>query len=157
DERRGAIERRYRDPALAHLRESEGADVPSLDYVAALVAYYEGQFDDALRRLDAIDGGPAGLARFYEAPLCRGAILRARAMAHWTTATPAQAAADLDVGRRAFAAAAAIGRSDPAVYTALGALESSALYLEIYGGGEVAAPFDRGIEAAGRALAILPD
>jgi hypothetical protein len=36
--------------------------VPSLDYVAALVAYYEERFDDALHRLGAINGEPAGLA-----------------------------------------------------------------------------------------------
>jgi serine/threonine-protein kinase len=157
EERRRAIEREHRDPALAHLRESAGADVPSLDYVAALVAYYEDRFEDALGRLDAIDGGPAGLAWFYEAPLLRGEILRARAMARRGTATPAQTIADLDAGRRALAAAAAIGRSDPAVHTAVGELEASTLDLEIYGSGEIAAPFERGVEAAGRALAILPD
>ncbi len=153
---RGAIERRYRDPALAHLRASEGADVPSLDYVAAMVAYFEQRFDDALRHLDAIDREAAGLAWFYEAPLLRGEILRARAGSYRGTAT-AQTAADLDAGRRALVAAAAIGRSDPAVHIALGALESMALRVEIYGRGEVAAPFERGVDAAGRALAILPD
>jgi hypothetical protein len=157
EERRGAIAHRYREPALAHLRESEGAEVPSVDYVAALVAYYEERFDDALRRLDAIDSGPTGLAWFYEAPLLRGEILRARAMAHRGTATPAQITADLDAGRRALATAATVGRSDPAVYRAQGELEASTLDLEIYGGGAIEAPFERGVEAAGRALAVLPD
>jgi eukaryotic-like serine/threonine-protein kinase len=157
DERRRAIARRYREPALAHLRESAGADSPSRDYVAALIAYYEEHFDDALRHLDAIDRGDGGLAWFYEAPLLRGEILHARAMASRGKATPAQIAADLAAGRRALAAAAAIGESDPAVHTALGALELGALRVEIYGSGEVVGPFDRGIAAVGRALAILPD
>ncbi|HEX2685815.1 MAG TPA: protein kinase, partial [Kofleriaceae bacterium] len=155
DERRQAIQRSYRDPALAHLRDSQGADVPSLDYVAALIAYYEERYDDALRRLDAIGAG--GLAWFYEAPLLRGEILRARALARRATASPEQIAADLAAGRRALAEAAAIGRSDPAVHVAQGELEQNALRLQIYGGGEIAVPFEAGIAAADRALAIDPD
>jgi serine/threonine-protein kinase len=157
EERRRAIERRHRDPALAHLRESAGADVPSLDYVAALVAYYEDRFEDALGRLDAIDGGPAGLAWFYEAPLLRGEILRARAMARRGTATPAQTAADLAAGRRALERAAAIGESAPEVHAARGELEWAALGEELYGAGAVEAPFERGTAAADRGLALLPD
>jgi serine/threonine-protein kinase len=155
DEQRRAIQRRYRDPALSHLRDSVGADVPSLDYVAALIAYYEERYDDALRRLDAI-GGP-GLAWFYEAPLLRGEVLGARTMARRATASRDQTAADLASGRRALAEAAAIGRSDPAVHVAQGELEQRGLRLEIYGAGEIAAPFDAGIAAANRALAIDPD
>ena len=70
DEQRQAAQRRYRDPALAHLRDSRGADLPSVDYAAALVAYYEERYDDALHRLDGIDG--QGLTWFYEAQLLRG-------------------------------------------------------------------------------------
>jgi serine/threonine-protein kinase len=155
DEPRQAIQRRYRDPALAHLRDSQGANVPSLDYVAALIAFYEERHDDALRRLDAIGG--QGLAWFYEVPLLRGEILGARAMARQAKVSPDQTAADFAAGRRALADAAAIGRSDPAVHVAQGELEQSALRREIYGTGEIAAPFDAGIAAAGRALAIDPD
>jgi eukaryotic-like serine/threonine-protein kinase len=155
DEQRQAIQRRYRDPALAHLRSSQGADAPSLDYVAALIAYYEERHDDALRRLDAIGG--QGLAWFYEAPLLRGEILGARAMASRAKVSPDQTAADFAAGRRALAEAAASGRSDPAVHVAQGELEQRALRVEMYGAGEIAAPFDAGIAAAGRALAIDPD
>ena len=40
--RKREVEKQYRDPALSYLTASEGAEVPSTDYVAALVAYYEG-------------------------------------------------------------------------------------------------------------------
>ncbi|HEX8115181.1 MAG TPA: hypothetical protein VF516_45950, partial [Kofleriaceae bacterium] len=83
--------------------------------------------------------------------------LRARAMARRATASSDQIAADLAAGRGVLAEAAAIGRSDPAVHVAQGELEQSALRLEIYGAGEIAAPFDAGIAAADRALAIDPD
>ncbi|MCE9571713.1 MAG: protein kinase [Deltaproteobacteria bacterium] len=153
--RRAEVEARYRDPARAALRESDGAEVPSREYVAALLAYYEGRFDDALRELDAIE--PSRLAWFYEAPLLRGEILRARVTANAQRATPAQLAADLADSRRAIATAAAIGESDPAVHVAAGELEATAVRLEVYGSGEVTAPFDRGVAAAGRALALVPD
>jgi serine/threonine-protein kinase len=94
---------------------------------------------------------------FYEAPLLRGEILRARAMGRRATASRDQTAEDLAAGRRALDEAAAIGRSDPAVHVARGELEESALQLEVYGAGEIAAPFEAGIAAADRALAIDSD
>ncbi|MCE9575398.1 MAG: serine/threonine protein kinase [Deltaproteobacteria bacterium] len=152
--RRAEVARRYRDPAREALRNSDGAEVPSREYVAALIAFYEGRLDDALHELDAIDS--ARLPWFYEAPLLRGEILRARVTASDGHAPPAQVAADLAAGRRAFAAAAAIGESDPAVHLALGELEYTAVRLQVYGGGEVTAPFTRGVEATGHALALVP-
>jgi serine/threonine-protein kinase len=159
EQRRGEIGRRYRDPALLYLRASRGAEVPSLDYVAALIAFYEGRYDEALRSLDAIDklDGGVKLAWFYEAPLLRGEILRARGRAHRLKGEQEQAAADFEAGRRAFAVAAGVGESDPVVHEALGELEYSALVAELYGRAEIMPPFDRGIAAADRALAILPD
>ena len=154
--RRDELARRYRDPARVHLLASAGAEVPSRDYVAALLAYYEGRHDRALAALDAIDGAAHELAWFYEAPLLRGQILHARAMASRGEAPPAQIADDLIAARRAFATAAAIGESDPAVFLAAAELEYSALVLEMYGAGEVAAPYQRGVAALDRALAILP-
>ncbi len=59
---------------------SEGADVPSTEYVAALIAFYEDRFDEALTRLDALGNR---LPWFYEAPQLRGDILRARAARRW--------------------------------------------------------------------------
>src|SRR5262249_7953657 len=151
DEQRRAIQRRYRDPALAHLRGSEGADAPSLDYVAALIAYYEERYDDALGRLDAI--GDPGLAWFYEVPLLRGEARVGGRFGGRGPVPPGRPAAAPAAGRRALAEAAAIGRSDPAVPVAQGELEQRALRLELYGAGEIAVPFDAGIAAADRALA----
>ncbi len=155
--RRAELARQYREPARAALRDSEGAEVPSREYVAAMIAFYEGRFDEALHHLDAIAHQHQPLPWFYEAPLLRGEILRERVIATQDRASPAQLAADIAAGRRAFAAAAAIGESDPAVHVAAGELEYTAVALEIYGGGEVAAPVERGVLAAGRALALVPD
>ncbi len=58
--RKRAIERSYRDPALAYLKQGEGADVPSREYVAALLSFYEDHLDDALKHLDAVGDGLPG-------------------------------------------------------------------------------------------------
>ncbi len=152
--RRREAEQRHRDPALGYLHASGGPEVPSPAYVAALVAFYEGKFDDALGHLDAIDRAGGRKAWFYEAPLLRGEVLLARAVAR---AKQGAAAPDLEAGRRALEAAAAIGESAPTVYAARGELELSALWMATYGDGAVEAPFARGVEAAGKMLALLPD
>jgi serine/threonine-protein kinase len=152
--RKRDIEGRYRDPALGYLRQSAGAEVPSTEYVAALVTFYEGRLDEALGHLDAIG---AGLPWFYEAPALRGDILLSRAQQRRIRGETEGALADLEAGRRAYAVAAAIGESAPPVYEALGNLEYTALAVQLYGRGDVLPPFARGVEAAARALAAEPE
>ncbi|MFL5347489.1 MAG: protein kinase domain-containing protein [Hyalangium sp.] len=154
EERRRDIQARYRDPAMAWLRQSQGADVPSTDYVAALIAFYEDHFDEALARLDAMGNR---LPWFYEAPQLRGDILQARAARRWNQGDRDGARADFEAGRHAYAAAAAIGESVPAVHAALAKLEYTALLMELYGQGEVLPAFTRGMEALKRALQASPE
>ncbi|AGP40472.1 serine/threonine-protein kinase [Sorangium cellulosum] len=152
--KRQEVRRLYRDPALAYLAQSAGADLPSKEYVAALVAFYEDRFDEALKQLDSLGGE---LPWFYEAPALRGDILVARAAQRWGHGDREGAVADFDAGRKAYAAAGAIGESSPAVLSAMGELEYAALYMELYGEGNVKPHFERGEEAVGRALAASPD
>jgi len=154
EEKKRDLERRYRDPALAYLQQSAGADVPSTGYVAALVAFYEGRFEEALKQLDALGGG---LPWFYEAPALRGDILVARASQRWSQGDREGAVADFEAGRAAYAAAGTIGESAPSVLSAMGELEYAALQMELYGQGDVKPHFERGEEAVRRALAASPD
>jgi predicted Ser/Thr protein kinase len=152
--RKRQIEQQYRDPALAYLAASKGAEVPSTEYVAALVAYYEGHLDEALRHIDVSSGG---LPWFYEAPELRGDILLARALSFRHLGENERARGDFEAARKAYAAAAAIGESVPAVYTSLGDLEYAALGMELYGHGDVMPPCNRALAATAHALAISPD
>jgi len=148
-----AIERQYRDPALGYLAASQGAEVPSTEYTAALAAFYEGHLDEALGHLDAIGGG---LPWFYEAPELRGDILHARALG-LRDLDDAQARIAFEAGRKAYAAAGAVGQSVPAIYEALGELEHDELVVELYRHGDVVPLFDRAVAATARALAIMPE
>ena len=75
------LARRYRDPALRLLRVSGNAGAPA-EHIAALIAFNEQRYDDALRSLDAIDLTAGGMASIYEVPALRGQILHWRAIAH---------------------------------------------------------------------------
>ncbi|MCY1020138.1 serine/threonine-protein kinase [Pyxidicoccus sp. MSG2] len=148
------LRRRYRDPALAYLRLADGAETPSPAYVPALIDFYEDRLDEALARLNAGDGGESWS---FEVPLLQGDILLARATRRWNEGRTEEARADFEAGRRAHAAAAAIGESVPAVYLARAQLEYAALVMELYGKGDVAPPFARATEALSHALTVAPD
>ncbi|TSC25243.1 serine/threonine-protein kinase [Corallococcus sp. Z5C101001] len=152
--RLAATQREYRDPALLWLRRSEGAEVPSPDYVAALLAFHEDRWDDALARLDAAEPLPPW---FFEAPLLRGDILQARAHQRWNQGDRDGARADLDAGRRVLASAAATGESLPEVQLALARLEYRALVMALYSQGDVEPAATHGLEAVARALAADAD
>ncbi|WNG41020.1 protein kinase [Archangium violaceum] len=153
--RRRQLEQRYRDPALAYLRQAEGLDVhapPS--YVKALFAFHEARYEEALAHLETL-----GTAQpwFYEAPLLRGDVFLARATQRWNQGDSAGAQADLDAGRQAYATAIGTAESEPSAHYALGRLELAALIMELYGKGNILPHYQRGLEALSRALAAAPD
>ncbi|MFL5358525.1 protein kinase domain-containing protein, partial [Archangium sp.] len=152
--RKRDLERDYRDPALGYLRRSEGSAVPSTEYMAALLAFYEGRFDEALARLDSLGNR---LPWFHEAPKLRGDILLARATQYANQGQREQALADFEAGRQAYARAAAIAESVPDVHYALAELEFAVVLMELYAQGDVLPPVERGLAAVARALAVAPD
>ena len=153
--RRQDIQRQYRAPALEYLRLSQGSDdVPSAEYVSALIAFYEDRFEEALSQVDAIG---QRLPWFYEAPLLRGDILRTRAARRWNQGDREGARVDFEAGRSAYGEAASIGESVPEVYQALAELEYTALVMELYGRGDVRAPFEGGVKAVALALKASPE
>ncbi|RKH12089.1 serine/threonine-protein kinase [Corallococcus sp. CA053C] len=147
-------ERLYRDPALAWLKQSEGAQVPSAEYVAALVAFYEGRFDEALALLE---GASSRLPWFHELPMLRGDLLEARGFKRWNGGDPEGARADFEAGRKAYATAAATAESEPAVYRSLARLEADAMVMELYGKGDVMPSYQRALDAVARCLTVVPD
>jgi len=152
--RRRELERRYREPALSYLQQSQGAEVPSPEYVAALLAFYEGRHEEALKHLETMG---ATNPWFYEAPMLRGDILLARASLRLNQGDRPGALADLEAARQAQAVAADIGESEPGIYYAMARLQLTALMLELYGQGAVQPYYEKGLEAVSRALAVAPD
>jgi serine/threonine-protein kinase len=148
------IESRLRAPALSFLRQARGSDAPSPGYLEALMAFYEGRLEEALGRLKSLE---RDLPWFYEGPLLRGTLLQAQAWKRWNKGQWEEALADFEAGRKDLAAAAASGRSAPAVYAAMAELELNALIMEKYGQGQVKPAFSRGMTAVETALRAQPD
>ncbi len=155
--RRAEVRRHYQGPVLDFLRKSEGAEVPSADYVAALLVFYEQReqdYDAALAKLDAIG---RSLPWFHEAVQLRGDLLQARAFARWERGDHAGEQADLEAGRRAYQAAAATARSVPSIRYALVRLELFGLSAALFGQGDARPYFDRGLRALDEAAEMAPD
>ena len=143
-----------RQPALGFLRQAQGPGTPSPRYLAALMAFCEGRPEEALAGLKALgDETPW----FFEANLLRGSLLQARAWQRWNRGDREGAQGDFQAGRAVLGAAAASGRSSPAVHAALGDLELNVLLMEKYGQGRVEAAYARGRAAVDTALAAQPD
>ncbi|MCP3168663.1 serine/threonine-protein kinase [Myxococcus qinghaiensis] len=151
--RRNELVALYREPALAWLRQGGGADLPPAEYVAALLAYHEERYEDALERLDALGDR---LPWLFEAPLLRGDVLVARATRHSDAGRRERAQEDLDAARKAHARAAALAESLPEAHLALASVEQLALRMGLYGQGDVTPHLERALEALGRALTASP-
>jgi predicted Ser/Thr protein kinase len=148
------IERRYRDPALEYLKQSQGAEKSSAEYIAALIAFYEGRLDDALARLDALSATPSWL---YEAHKLRGDILVVR-FHQRLRKDNGGAKADLEAGRKAYAAATTAAESVPALYLGLAQLEGAEMAMHLYSDkGDVMLSYTRAHDALKQCLSVAPD
>ncbi|MBK8256612.1 MAG: protein kinase [Polyangiaceae bacterium] len=143
----------YRDQALKLLREAGDSHAPSKEYVAALLAYYEDRYDDALIPLVAAG---QDLPWLYEVEGLRGDVHLARARSLTRDGQVDAARKEFDAAREAYAAACRIGESVPELWEALGALEYHALVMEEYTVGEVQTPYEKGMFAVNQALTALP-
>jgi len=152
--RREALEREYREPVLAYLRRSQGPEVPSREYLDALLAFHEDRFDDALARLDALG---EKLPWFYESRLLRGDVLKGRAQQRWNRGDERGAQQDLDSARQVLTTAAAVAESSPAAHLALARLEYRVVEKELYSRGNLQPFAARGLEMLARSLQVDPD
>jgi predicted Ser/Thr protein kinase len=157
--RRSELAREYRDPAIAWLRQNQGATVHSSQYMEALLAFYEERYDEALALLDALG---ERMPWFYEAPKLRGDIFQLRALARWgekgrTKEEREQAKVDLERARQAYARAAETAQSLPEVHYGLAQVEWAMLYMGLYSGGQVQPYVERALEHLSRALEVDPD
>jgi len=103
------IERRYRDPAMAHLRAALAARVSSPRYLQALIAFHEHRFADAAR-----DAG-AALAEaptFYEAGMLEARAHQQAGQALFAANKAEAAREEFVVARRIFQRVLEIARSD---------------------------------------------
>jgi tetratricopeptide (TPR) repeat protein/predicted Ser/Thr protein kinase len=112
-----AIEVRYRDPALAHLRAALAAGHGSTEYLEALIAFHEHRFTESSRHAQVAF---AGAPTFYEA-----GALEARARSElgrqWLSAgKDREAEAEFAAARQIFQRVLEIARSDDQAWLGYG-------------------------------------
>jgi serine/threonine-protein kinase len=107
------LEKRYKQPALAHLRAGASAEDPTTIYVNGLIALYEERYDDAL---EAARTAYAELPWLYEAKRLEGDVYYMMAsQAHQNGRYDAAMAACQRAGK-SYAAALSIAGSDGELY-----------------------------------------
>lgn len=150
-----AVQRRYKSRVLDLLNLSKGVKDPPDEYLKALIAFYEQQYDDALAKLAAV---PETRAWVYETAQLRGDILKARAFARWEAGARQAQQADFDQALAAYRKAEVIARSLPSLHAAEARLERFALMTDVFGGrDDVLEHYERGLKALEPIGKLAPD
>ena len=148
-----AIEQRYRDPALAHLRAALAAGVNSPSYLEALIAFHDHRFDDAIR---SAARAMAESPTFYEAGVLEARAHHEAARAFLAADRGDQARHEFAEARRIFERVLEIARSDDDAWLGYGEM----IYLQAHDLGNGDLPPDlrqQAIDAFRAVRQIQPD
>jgi len=153
--RRAEARRRFGDRAIRLLRQAVGLTWETPAYGEALIAFYEGRYDEALRKAQAAYQTVRWL---YEAHRLEGDVYRALGDEAQGLGRDAEAEAMYRRAEAAYEQAIRLGGSDAANYQRLCALQEAWLLFRLYGsGGDVEPYFRRGVQACTWALMVDPD
>lgn len=154
EEKKREAERSYRDPALLHLRQSEGTQVESKVYIDALVALYEKRYDAALSGAEAAVTASPWL---YEAKKLEGDARFALGTAAKDAGRPDEAHRELARSVAAYDRAATMARSDGTIHEALAEAWIQVLELEVRQGRPHKEPLGAALAACEEALKVNPE
>jgi serine/threonine-protein kinase len=153
EERKKEAERSYRDPALLHLRQSNGTQVESKTYIDALVALYEKRYEEALAKAaDAMKAAPW----LYEAKKLEGDARFALGMLAKDEGRTDDARGEFAKSISAYNIAADIARSDGILHEALAEAWIQVLELDVLQGRLNKEPFEAALSACAQALKANP-
>ena len=149
------IEKEHKAPALAHLRAALTGGVESPAYAHGLIALIEGRLDEALARAEEAFAAAPWL---YEAKKLEGDVLFAMgSQTGHDKAFDAKRTGELfERAAKAYAAAAEVGRSDPAVHEAECDLWIQAMNAAAEAGESMRPGFEKAKTACGSAIQASP-
>jgi eukaryotic-like serine/threonine-protein kinase len=148
------IETRYREPALEHLRSSRTSSTEVASYAEGLIAYYEGQYDEALAKArDAFTS--AGW--LYEAKKLEGDIYLEIGTENSFRGQYEDALREFERAGEAYTTAATIARSDASIYEGNCARWFHAMEAEVRRGHPAVDEFTNALSACGQSLQVDPD
>ncbi len=152
--RRAEIQRAYRDPAVAYLRQSAGSDVVAPEYVEGLLDFYE------RRHHEAMASARKALARvpwLYEAALLEGDVQARLSKERHETGDAAGSRLALAAAEESYRAAAATARSDPAAWDGLCQVGIQRMESTLYARGDLAPDYAAARDHCEQALRADPD
>ncbi len=106
--RRAELERRFRDPALAHLKNAVGLAIEAPEYVEGLIALHERRYPIAL---DKARAAQAQVPWMYEAHTLEGDIHLTIAKEQWAKGEPDDALTEVDRAGLAYRTASQMAHS----------------------------------------------
>jgi tetratricopeptide (TPR) repeat protein len=112
-----ALEQRYRDPAMAHLRAALAAGTGSPGYLSALIAFHQHRFDESSRLAHAAF---AEAPAFYEAEMLEAKAHNEAARQLWATNRADAAMAQFATASQLFEHVLEMARSDDEAWFAYG-------------------------------------
>jgi serine/threonine-protein kinase len=148
------IQKMYRDPALQYLEMSRGMHGESPSYVEGLIAFYDGRYDEALRKAEKT---VQEIPWLYEAKDLQGDAYVLMGTNHDVAGDYEKAAADYDRAGQAYAAAIDMARSDPSLYVSDCAHWDLMMELNLERGSPLEESFQQAVISCDHALAAYPE
>ena len=131
--RLSALEKTFRKPAMEYLLHGRENDTVAVEYVEALLAFHDKEYDAALAKIDA---AIKRLPWLYEAHILEGDLLIQRGMDEWLDGETEAAWSSFRQAEPAYQRAIASAGSDPRAYLGLCESALSMMRLEMQSPGE---------------------
>ncbi|MBI2839895.1 MAG: protein kinase [Acidobacteria bacterium] len=156
EERRKEIEIEYREPAVRYLTLSRGVDLVAPEYAEGLIAYYKGQYAQAVEKARAAFRRGSWL---YEAKICEAATAEAIGNEKRDRAEYDAAMESYRDAEKLLQQAAGVGASDVECYQNLARLYQNMMLADAFtGAGENVTRYrDAALAACDKALVVDPD
>lgn len=154
ERRRRELEQAYLERARMLIRRGAQVEGQSQEYLEALLAYYDGDYESALRVLEHGLDAPAW---FYEAEKLKGDIYRDRAIKLSESGQGEVAKSDFDKALNAYAKAREIGESDPRIYRSRGNTFLKMMSVGVFSKENLQPYLNQGLKEVAWALEVLPD
>ncbi|HSE41083.1 MAG TPA: protein kinase [Acidobacteriota bacterium] len=153
--KRTQIEKLYKEPALKALKQHPQFQSESTEYVEALIAFYEDQWEKAIEKSNAaIKKRP----QFYEATLLKADAYTAMAIEQFDKGNIPLALEKFPIAQKHYEEAASVARSDPKPYIGLCKTWNNVVYMTFNSqGGDLNPLIQKGISACDRAIYADPE
>lgn len=148
------IDLQFRGPALNYLKAGSYSSAESVEYVRALIAFYEQNWNEALNYARR---SASRTPWFYEVSYLEGEIHTAMGHDYQLKSEHELAMSEFEKAKRSFSEAARIGRSDERVYVGLCRMWSRIVVTANDKGEDPSDAYSQAVEACTTALKVDPD